>query len=187
MIKIFLTFISLILFSSAVFADDWDEYMKIDDEAKNQQKTVTKDEFEKVLKLFKNKKEEKDKKKQQKKMGESRMPKDENFSDLKILNNMYDAYPTLMVPADLVTPDSGEIPAGFYRIMSVKKPYGYYMNFYQGNSLIARVPSQETENDYAQKSLNYAKIIPLSDSEVKFIYGDIDCNLEAVLRLKQSP
>ncbi len=182
--NIFAFFIILTIFSSVAYADEWDEYIEVDEAAKSQQKTVTQDEFEKVLKQFKNKREEKQQKKLKKKMGESRMPKDENFSDLTILKNMYDAYPTLMVPADLLTSDYKEIPAGYYRIMSVKRPDGYFMNFYQGNSLIARVPSKFTDNDYNQKSLNYAKIIPLSDQEVKFIYGDIDCNLEAVLFLK---
>ncbi len=182
--KIFAFLIALTFLSTVVYADDWDDYIEVDEAAKSQQKTVTKDEFEKVLKQFKNKREEKAKQKLKKKMGESRMPKDENFSDLTILNNMYDAYPTLMVPADLITADYKEIPAGFYRIMSVKKEDSYFMNFYQGNSIIARVPSIVTDNDYNQESLNYAKIIPISDKEVKFIYGDIDCNLEAVLFLK---
>ena len=49
---------ALIFFANAAFCeglDDWDDYIKIDEAAKSQQKTVTKDEFEKVMQQFEKK------------------------------------------------------------------------------------------------------------------------------------
>ena len=176
---------ALIFFANAAFCeglDDWDDYIKIDEAAKSQQKTVTKDEFEKVMQQFekKNKKKEKSKIK-----GESRTPEDEAFGNVQIFKELYETYPTILVPTDLITTDGQEIPTGFYKIMSVKKPNGYFMNFYQGNSLIARVKSDITQNDYNQKTLNYAKMIDNDENSVKFIYGDIDCNLESLIYIKK--
>ena len=59
------------------------------------------------------------------------------------------------------------------------------MNFYQGNSLIARVKSNKTDNDFNQKTLNYAKMIENDENTVRFIYGDIDCNLETLIYIKR--
>lgn len=164
---------------NCALADDWDDYIKIDDAAKNQQKTVTQDEFEKVMQRFEKKKKEKPKIK-----GEARMQENTTPDTLNLVNEMYETYPTIMVPTDLITIEQQEIPAGFYRIMSVKKPYGYFINFYQGNSLIAKVHASSTSNDYNQKTLNYAKMIANDEKSVKFIYGDIDCNLETTLKIK---
>lgn len=160
-------------------ADEWDDYMKIDDAAKNQQKTVTQDEFEKVMQRYEKKKKTKPAVK-----GESRVPESEDYGNVQIMNDMYNTYPTIMVPIHLITADEQEIPAGFYRIMSAKKPNAYYINFYQGNSLVAKVKANTTDNDYNQKTLNYAQMIENNEKTVKFIYGDIDCNLETVINIK---
>ena len=144
------------------------------------QKASKKHEFEKVMQRFEKKKKEKPKIK-----GESRTPEDESFGNVQIFKEMYETYPTILVPTDLVTQDGQEIPTGFYRIMSVKKPHEYFMNFYQGNSLIARVKSNKTDNDFNQKTLNYAKMIENDENTVRFIYGDIDCNLETLIYIKR--
>lgn len=181
--KIFLLITALIFCANAAYCDDigeWDDYIKIDEAAKSQQKSVTKDEFEKVMQRFEKKKKEKPKIK-----GESRTPEDEAFGNVQIFKEMYETYPTILVPTDLVTQEGQEIPTGFYRIMSVKKPHGYFMNFYQGNSLIARVKSNKTDNDFNQKTLNYAKMIENDENTVRFIYGDIDCNLETLIYIKR--
>ena len=96
----------------------------------------------------------------------------------------YEDYPTVMIPVTLITADHKEIPPGYYRILSAKKENGYFLNFYQGSSLVAKISAIETGDDHNQKSLNYAKVIPVNDSFMNVIYGDIDCNIEAVVRIK---
>lgn len=185
-----LTFlICLATLSLPVLADEgdfWDEPMKIDSEAKNQQKAVTDQEFEKVMNFFEKKKKKKEEKNKPKgapigpQMQENIQPADAN--SFKVT---YEEYPTIMIPVTLINYDYNEITPGFYRILSVKKDNKYYLNFYQGNSLIAKVPAINTGNDHNQKSLNYAKIIPVNDKFMDIIYGDIDCNIEARVEIKQ--
>ena len=185
-----LTFlICLTTLSLPVLADDgdfWDEPMKIDSEAKSQQKAVTDQEFEKVMKFFEKKKKKKEEKNKPKgapigpQIQENIQPADAN--SFKVT---YEEYPTIMIPVTLINYDYNEITPGFYRILSAKKDNQYYLNFYQGNSLIDKVPAINTGNDHNQKSLNYAKIIPVNDKFMDIIYGDIDCNIEARVEIKQ--
>lgn len=165
--------------------DFWDEPMKIDEAAKSQQKAVTDQEFEKVMKMFEKKKKKKADKNKPKgsaigpAMQEGAPPPDSNA-----FKTTYEDYPTVMIPVTLITSEYTEIPPGYYRILSAKKGGEYYLNFYQGNSLIAKVLALNTGNDHNQKSLNYTKIIPLNDKYMEVIYGDIDCNIEARLNIK---
>ncbi len=187
-----LLLLMLFSFVSPCFASDmdfWDEPMKIDTDAKTQQKAVTDQEFEKVMSLFEKKKKKAQEKKKPK--GNPNMQispeMEQNSGEMGNLKNLYESYPTVMIPVDLITDSHTEIPVGYYRILSVKKDYGYYLNFYQGNSLIARIPAKDTGNDHNQKSLNYTKIIPVDDKYMNVIYGDIDCNLESKVYIKKTP
>ena len=167
-------------------ADFWDEPMKIDQAANSQEKAVTNQEFEKVMQFFEKKKKKQEEKKRPKgqpigpQLQEGMQPPDADAFKVT-----YEEYPTVMIPVTLVTPNLTEIPPGYYRILSVKKGDDYYLNFYQGSSLIAKVAAINTGNDHNQKSLNYAKVIPYEDSYMNVIYGDIDCNIEARLVIKK--
>lgn len=190
--KFFLLFLSFIFLTSlepaiANDADFWDEPMKVDQAAKNQEKAVTNQEFEKVMKFFEKKKKKKEEKKRPK--GSPIGPQIQEgmqAPDANAFKVTYEEYPTVMIPVTLVTPNLTEIPPGYYRILSVKNGNDYYLNFYQGNALIAKVAAINTGNDHNQKSLNYAKVIPVeNDTYMNVIYGDIDCNIEARLVIKK--
>ena len=190
--KFFLLFLSFIFLTSlapaiADDADFWDEPMKVDQAAKNQEKAVTNQEFEKVMKFFEKKKKKKEEKKRPK--GAPIGPQIQEgmqAPDANAFKVTYEEYPTVMIPVTLVTPNLTEIPPGYYRILSVKNGNDYYLNFYQGNALIAKVAAINTGNDHNQKSLNYAKVIPVeNDTYMNVIYGDIDCNIEARLVIKK--
>lgn len=170
----------------AADADFWDEPMKVDQAAKNQEKAVTNQEFEKVMQFFEKKKKKQEEKKRPK--GQPIGPQLQEgmqAPDADAFKVTYEEYPTVMIPVTLLTPNLTEIPPGYYRILSVKKENNYYLNFYQGSSLIAKVAAINTGNDHNQKSLNYAKVIPYEDSYMNVIYGDIDCNIEARLVIKK--
>lgn len=167
-------------------ADFWDEPMKVDQAAKNQEKAVTNQEFEKVMQFFEKKKKKQEEKKRPK--GQPiglQLQEGMQAPDADAFKVTYEEYPTVMIPVTLITPNLTEIPPGYYRILSVKKGDDYYLNFYQGSSLIAKVAAINTGNDHNQKSLNYAKVIPYEDSYMNVIYGDIDCNIEARLVIKK--
>lgn len=173
---------------SCAFDDDfWDEPMKIDSDAKSQQKAVTDQEFNKILDFFNKKKKKKEEKKKPKgtPIGSQIPEGQEPQIDNNVIKTTYEDYPTVMIPVTLLAPDGAEIPPGYYRILSVKKDNGiFFLNFYQGNSIIAKVRAYETGNDHNQKSLNYAKVIPVNDEYMNVIYGDIDCNIETKLDIK---
>ena len=190
--KFFILLLSLIFLNQIlpVFADDtdfWDEPLKVDQAAKNQEKAVTNQEFEKVMKFFERKKKKQEEKNRPK--GAPIGPQIQEGAALPDANSFkvtYESYPTVMIPVTLLTPNLTEIPPGYYRILSVKNGADYYLNFYQGSSLIAKVPAINTGNDHNQKSINYAKVIPVdNDRYMNVIYGDIDCNIEAQLDIKQ--
>ena len=107
------------------------------------------------------------------------------FYVFNVLKDLKDDYPTVMIPVTLITSEKTEITPGFYRILSAKNNEEYFINFYQGNSLVAKIKAKNTGNDFNQKSLNYAKVIPKDNNFMNVIYGDIDCNLEAVLEILQ--
>ncbi len=185
---LFLSFILLGQLLPVMAEEDfWDEPLKVDREAKNQQKTVTNQEFEKVMQFFERKKKKKEEKKKPK--GSPIGPQIQEGAALPDANAFkvtYEEYPTVMIPVTLITPNHTEITPGYYRILSVKNGADYYLNFYQGSSLIAKVPAINTGNDHNQKSINYAKVIPVdNDRYMNVIYGDIDCNIEAQLDIKQ--
>ena len=190
--KRFLLLLVLFLMCTAVMpvmaddADFWDEPMKVDQAAKNQEKAVTNQEFEKVMQFFEKKKKKQEEKKRPK--GQPIGPQLQEgmqAPDADAFKVTYEEYPTVMIPVTLVTPNLTEIPPGYYRILSVKKGDDYYLNFYQGSSLIAKVAAINTGNDHNQKSLNYAKVITYEESYMNVIYGDIDCNIEARLVIKK--
>ena len=183
-----LTILFLITIAPAM-ADDtdfWDEPMKVDTEAKSQQKSVTNQEFEKVINfLQRNKKKKEDKKKPKgNPVWENTAAEESQNSISDVLKNAKNDYPTVMIPVTLITPIGTEITPGFYRMLSAKNDSGYFINFYQGNTLSAKIKAYETGNDHNQESLNYAKIIPINDEYMRIIYGDLDCNIETELRIK---
>lgn len=168
--------------------DFWDEPMKIDSAAKSQEKSVTNQEFEKVMQMFeKKKKKQAEKNKPKGNPVWQGLPEKEEQSDMVsgALNEQKADYPTVMIPVTLVTPNQTEIPPGYYRMLSAQNDAGYFINFYQGNTLVAKIKAVNTGNDYNQKSLNYAKIIPNGEDSMHVIYGDIDCNIEATLPIKK--
>lgn len=182
------TLLSSLLPAFAMDDGFWDEPIKIDEAAKSQQKAVTDQEFNKVLDFFNYKKKKKEAKKKPKgapigpQLQEGQVPQ----IDGNVVKTTYEDYPTVMIPVTLIAPDGVEIMPGYYRILSVKRENGlFFLNFYQGNSIIAKVRAFETGNDHNQKSLNYAKVIPVDDKYMNVIYGDIDCNIEARIDIKK--
>ena len=117
--KFFLLFLSFIFLTSlapaiADDADFWDEPMKVDQAAKNQEKAVTNQEFEKVMKFFEKRKKKKEEKKRPK--GSPIGPQIQEgmqAPDANAFKVTYEEYPTVMIPVTLVTPNLTEIPPGF--------------------------------------------------------------------------
>ena len=182
---IWLFLISTLLTSSAISADDindiedWSDFTKVQ-EAWDNQKIITDDEFDKVIEQKTRASKEKAEKKFKKKMGEALIKGEQPEVNVSKLKEIAQDYPTLLVPTNL-TNGTTKISPGFYRIISAKnKKQQYTINFYQGSNLIGKIPATETQDDYEAETINFAKIIySNNDKKAKIVYGCLEYNLEA--------
>lgn len=184
--RLFPIFFTCLLFSAiptiaeeSNVTDEWNDIGKAQD-AWDGQKIITDDQFDKIIEQRTKKQKEKDEKWFKKKVGEALIPETQSETNITSLRKMAEDYPTLLVPKAL---SFGEtlIPTGFYRILAAKNKNGkFFINFYQGNKLVGKIPAKETNNDYEAETINYAKIIYTeSEQRAKIVYGCLEYNLVA--------
>ena len=185
--KIFLPIFIFSLITSVVFAaensastDEWQDIGKMQD-AWDGQKIITDDLFNKIIDMKTKKSRQKEEKRFKRKVGESIAPNPVNEGNTALIKKIAEDFPTLLVPKTLMY-DSTQINPGFYRILAAKTKDGdFFINFYQGNNLIGKIPATETQEDFETETINYAKIIyDEQDNTAKIVYGCIDYNLVAV-------
>lgn len=155
-----------------VYADDTDlgDYAQDVDNAWYGQKPVTDETFENTIKKLEDKK---NKKKKNEKEGES-LYKGEQQSDY--LNVLSTQTVLLSVPLELITNNGSEILPEHYKIEGKMKKNKVYLEFWQSHFLIATVEAKETNDDFKQKNINFAKVLPYNESHVKVIFGSVDFN-----------
>jgi len=184
--KLFILFFTLSLISTPAFcaedgaiSDEWSDIGKMQD-AWDGQKIITDDLFEKLIKQRTQKANEKAAKRLKKKLGEPIDPNNSTTVNVDTIKNIAQDYPTLLVPKTLLN-GASQIPPGFYRVLAAQSKDGrFFINFYQGSSLVAKLPARETDNDFGAETINYAKIIyTQNDSRAKVVYGCLDYNLIA--------
>ena len=187
--KLLILFISFILLSLPVIAgekaksnDDSDKPKSdafdsdIFDNPFGGQKMYTDEEFEKALEL---KKSQIKKKKKKKIRGEANSDKDDNTK----IDETAEKYIILMLSQPLLNGDGTYIPVGHYKIVGVEEDDKVYLDFYQAHSKIARVPAIKTKYDFDQDQINFAKVMPYSDTKIKVIFGSLDFNAWTLLRV----
>lgn len=168
-------------------ADSWDDFSNVD-RMWDGQKSITNQEFEQVMEKLeegeKKKEEKQSKKKIRSLLGGGKLlhadaePKIES-NELE-LAKLKEEGVLINLPV-VVYIDSKPLEKGYYKLFAERdeKDNKTYVNFYQSQFLKARLQVQETEDDYGQDELDFAKIIPYNDSFVKFIFGSIDFNAYA--------
>lgn len=187
-ILILLTFI--LLAALPVFAGEVDnsytgaeglyQYSQMADNPFVGQKQITDEEFQKMLAKIKEK-QNKGKKKTKPFKGKS-FNEENNGGYVK---DTADKNIVLTLPVTLNSNDGQEIPIGIYKIVGKKVNDKVYLDFYQGYSLIARVPATETNDDFEEKDINFVKMIPQNKNKVEVIYGSIDFNAYTFINIKQ--
>ncbi len=172
--------------NSSVFAaddaasgDEWSDIGKMQG-AWDGQKIITDDQFDKIIEQRTKKSKDKQEKQFKKKVGESIVPQNSEVGNLMTIRQIAEDYPTLLVPKTLIS-GHVEIAPGFYRVISAKNKAGKnYINFYQGSTLIGKIPAHETDNDFGAETINYAKIIYAENGgRAKVVYGCLEYNLAA--------
>ncbi|MCQ2790065.1 MAG: hypothetical protein MJ229_06790 [bacterium] len=144
------------------------------------QKQITDEEYEKTINELKAKQNKKLKKEERPLEGKS--IKDDN--ETTYIQETGEKYIILNLPVEVTTQDGTDIPIGFYRMIATKEGKDLYLEFFQSSKKIARVKAIETNYDFDEKEVNFVKVIPCNESIVRLIYGSIDYNAYAYLRLK---
>ena len=166
-------------FCDDIATDEWSDIGKMQD-AWDGQKIITDDMVNKIIEQRTKKDRQKQEKRFKRKVGEAINPNAYEETNVKAIKKIAEDYPTLLVPKTLLF-DEVQIPPGFYRILAAKNKQGAYsINFYQGNSLVGKIPALQTEDDFESETINYAKIIYAErDNRAKIVYGCLDYNLVA--------
>lgn len=187
--------IFVFLFTLTVNADSFDDFANVE-RMWDGQKSITNKEFEQVIEKLEEKgkqKEEKQKKKKRKKLfgsgttlHEELNPEKANIAELDSINSEAEEV-LINNPVLLMLPDT-IIEKGFYKVEPEKdnNTGKKFVKFYQSQYLMGRLEVVETDDDFGEEHLNFAKIVPYNDSFVKFIFGSIDFNGYALIPYKES-
>ena len=171
------------LFALPICAEevDWSKYDNIDN-AWDGQKVITNKQFEETMNALeakKNKKMNRQKEKAIRKLKgnslhdnmdahkkniESQTPLEE-AEECQVLN----------IPVNFVS-NGKIIDCGFYRVIGEKKDDGVYLELYQSHNLITKLKARETNDDFNQEFIQFAKLIPDTDTRMKLIFGSVDFN-----------
>lgn len=177
--KVFLLFfIALLLPTNLALAEDdlWDNF---GDQNIYGQTPVTDEEFEKAL---------------ESKKGKPKKPKDKLLRDgeafqesneTQTLTKMTEELPILLVPLNLELKDGVILPVGHYQLKGAKKGDKFYLQLFQSNELFANIEAVETRDDFGEEKINFARLIDDNGAQVKIIFGSIDFNAYAVVKIAQ--
>ena len=176
--KKILFLIFAIIISQATFADDmWDNF---GDSNVYGQQSVSDEEFEKALesKKTKNKKTRKNKE----------IQNGENFSqsnETEILNSTISELPILLIPLPLKIKDDYIIPIGHYQVEGEKTDNGeVFLKLYQAHDLIAKIPAEETNDDFGEDIINFVKLKSHGDYHVEILFGNPDFNAFTIVDIE---
>ncbi len=190
--RLFLLFIVAVL-SLPVMADesDWSKYDNIDN-AWDGQKIITNKQFEETMKALeerKNKKANKQKEKAIKKFKGSSLHDNMDVHKDKIesqnpLEEM-DECQLINIPVDFLSGGKA-IEKGFYKVVGEKEDDGVYLKLYQAYNLVAKIKARETDDDFNQEYIQFAKLIPDTDTRMKLIFGSLSFNAYTYINIIDS-
>ena len=170
--KKILIILGIIFIGCNVFAegDLWDNFGDTDIYG---QKAVTDQDFDKALES-----------KQKKKKRDKNIPKGENFSqsnETEMLKNSTKELPVLLIPLTLKVNEKYSIPIGHYQVEGVKENGEVFIKLYQAHDVIAKLPAEETNDDFGEETINFVKLLPHGDYHVEIIYGGVDFNAYSIV------
>ena len=78
--------------------------------------------------------------------------------------------------------DGKVLEKGFYKLFAEREKDGnIYISFYQSQFFKGKILAVETEDDYGEKEINFARMLPYNENFVKIIYGSLDFNAYAMV------
>lgn len=171
------------------YAETWDDFSNID-RMWDGQKAITNQDFEEVVEALEEKgkqKEEKKAKKKRKKLFGSgstlhtELNPDSNVQEIPELKSEKEDL-VVNVPVRLII-DGKPLEVGFFKVLpDVDEQTGKkYVSFYQSQFFKGKVEVTETEDDYGEETLDFAKVLPYNESFVKLIFGSLKFNAYAYI------
>ena len=175
-----LSLILILFFTSNLAIADGDLWDNFGDQNVYGQQAVSEQDFQKAL-------DSKKQKQKQKKKKDKNIPKGESFSqsnETEALSNTTKELPILLIPLSLKVGD-GIIPVGHYQVEGKKENDQTFLMLYQGHTVIAKLPAEETNDDFGEPSINFVKLLPHGDYHVQIIYGCLDFNAYSVIDIAE--
>jgi len=84
------------------------------------------------------------------------------------------------IPVDFVV-DGQTVERGYYKIMGEKKNDSVYIMLYQARTLKARIKAKETNDDFNEQYIQFARLLPFNEHQMKIIFGSVDFNAVAYI------
>lgn len=179
--KICLIALSVIMFASVTYADDWSDFNSVDN-AWDGQKTITNKQFEETMNALQAKSKKKEAKRREKAIrkvkGSSLIPQMDAHNDDMINeqpDETLDETQIINIPVDFVV-NGKLVERGYYKVEGEKKADGVYINFYQAHTLKAQIKAKETNDDFDEETIRFTKLLPCNDHQMKLIFGSVDFN-----------
>lgn len=167
-----------------VLADDWDDFGSVE-RMWDGQKSITNKEFEEVvdaLQTNQKQKEEKQKKKKIKKIsgGGNSLHADLNvekeINEIPDLKNKAEEGVLVNIPVRLILGEN-ILEKGFYKVIAQRDDNKkIYVSFYQSQFFKGEVEAIETEDDFGEDEIDFAKLTPYNKSFMRMIFGSLDFN-----------
>lgn len=166
--------------------DLWDNFAASQDFYGQDKKGVSDEDFDKAIEQVK------DKKNRgffgQKKRNKN-IPKGEEFSqsnESEIIDAQVDkdTLPVVSLPVELLVGD-GVLPVGHYQIQGERKDGAVFLKLYQAHNLFAEFPAIETQDDFGEDEILFARWFSEGDSKIKIIYGSLDFNAYTIVNIKE--
>lgn len=176
-------FLVFVLSISQIFADGWDDLNDVD-KAWDGQKTITNKEYEDVINALEEKKEVVQEKKRKKWFknfigGGNSLHNEMNYkNDLSEIPDLDKSEEGVLLntPVDLIV-DGLVLEKGYYKVFGERDEKNTVkLLFYQSQFLKAEVLVTETNDDYGEERIDFAKILYHDENFVKLIFGSVDFN-----------
>lgn len=168
----------------SAYADSWDDFSNVD-RMWDGQKSITNQQFEQVMEKLEEKgkqKEEKAKQKKRKKLFgtgstlHTELNPDGDVQEIPMLKSKNEGI-LINIPVQLII-DGKILDKGYYKVFTERDELSKtsFVSFYQSQYYKGKVEVTETEDDYGEDLLDFAKIIPYNESFVKLVVGSLDFN-----------
>lgn len=184
-----LILILFLIIAIPAFSEDWDDFGAVE-RMWDGQKSITNKEFEEVMDALQTNQKQKEEKQKKKKIKKISGGGDTLHRDLNVKNEINEI-PNLKgkseegvlvnIPVKLILGDD-ILEKGFYKVFARKgDDKKLYVSFYQSQYLKGEVEVTETEDDFGEDEIDFAKLTPYNKSFMRMIFGSLEFNAYAYI------